>query len=386
MFINFKMPSHLIPSPWPGRPESLRRSNAYHQVAALALAACATATQASFAASDGDLDTSAPPHFGYIDKTGRFVIKPIYDSISPFSENCAIVKAGNELQVIDKTGKVLFKRDTGGALASVPGPYKEGLSLTNQGSDGYVNKSGTFVIAPKFQMARDFSEGYAAVATGEQPMTWSFIDKSGKVVIPGPFQMALSFSQGLAPVMVDNKWGFIDQTGKFVIAAKYAEVSSFADNLAAVQDLDEQWHYIDRSGAPAFDGTFGLATPFAEGTAFFGKKDSPDLTGCLDSHGKTVELKDTIGVIPAGKCSNGLIPVKNKDKLFGFANPTTGAIVIQPQFQGTFSFSDGLAAVCLNGKWGFMDPAGKLVVEPTFSEADSFSEGLAGVGEASPSK
>lgn len=390
MFNQSEMPSHSIPRH--SRQDWLAKLRTWLKATVLVCATLIAASGSSFAAGsnsdakDNDNDNATGLHYGYIDKTGQFVIKPIYLFVSPFSEDCAVVTSATELQVIDKTGKVLFKRATNGALASIPRPYKEGLSVANDGlATGFADKTGKFVIEPKYQMARDFSEGLAAVASADfknwAPMTWSFIDKSGKTVIAGPFQLAFSFSQGLAAVEIGDKWGFIDQTGKFVIPAKYSWASSFSEDRAIVSDKDSSlFHYIDNKGADAFDGAFGVAARFSEGVACFGYK-ANKLDGLIDKHGKKVQLPE--GLEFAGDCSNGLITVRNSDDDCGFANQQ-GELVIKPTFDGARSFSEGLAPVAKNEQWGFIDPSGKMVIPPAFSEAQVFSEGLAGVCEGTP--
>jgi hypothetical protein len=65
----------------------------------------------------------------------------------------------------------------------------------------------------------------------------------------------------------------------------------------------------------------------------------------------------------------------------------TGAIKIQPQFDGAGDFSDGLAGVmAVEGgvqKYGYIDTSGTLVIKPQFDWESSFSEGLAAVGAGS---
>ena len=57
----------------------------------------------------------------------------------------------------------------------------------------------------------------------------------------------------------------------------------------------------------------------------------------------------------------------------------TGTIVINPQFDKAESFSEGLAAVRIGGKEGFIDKTGHYVINPQFDSANSFSDGLAAV-------
>ncbi len=54
-----------------------------------------------------------------------------------------------------------------------------------------------------------------------------------------------------------------------------------------------------------------------------------------------------------------------------------GAVVVAPQFKEANDFSEGLAAVQLEYKWGYIDKEGKFVIKPEFFDAGDFSEGLA---------
>ena len=57
-----------------------------------------------------------------------------------------------------------------------------------------------------------------------------------------------------------------------------------------------------------------------------------------------------------------------------------GKIVINPQFDDAFDFSEGLAPVAIGDEWGYIDKGGKFVINPQFDGALVFSEGLAMVG------
>ena len=62
----------------------------------------------------------------------------------------------------------------------------------------------------------------------------------------------------------------------------------------------------------------------------------------------------------------------------------TGRFAIAPRFEGAESFAEGLAAVRLGGKWGFVDKHGRMVIPPRFNPDQpeyraGFSGGLAPV-------
>ena len=67
--------------------------------------------------------------------------------------------------------------------------------------------------------------------------------------------------------------------------------------------------------------------------------------------------------------------------LFSSSDAEQGEIeyVIRPQFDGAWSFSEGLAAVKMGDRYGFINKQGQYVANPQFDIASSFSEGLAAV-------
>src|SRR5262249_38793674 len=114
------------------------------------------------------------PVYGYIDSTGKLVIKSQFYTMG-FSDGLAAVL------IYDKWG--------------------------------YIDKTGKMVIEPKFEykpniINQDFSEGLAAVGIKGK---WGFIDKTGKIAIEPQFDYATRFFEGLSAVSIKGKWGFIDK-------------------------------------------------------------------------------------------------------------------------------------------------------------------------------
>ncbi len=126
-------------------------------------------------------------HWGYIDKTGKTCIKLTVDRGEPFSEGLASFSEG------------LACVCTGGKHEKYAGHSTIDFSSSKH---GYINKTGTFVIEPKFGYADSFSNGRAAVSVGDR---WGFVDKHGNMVIPAEFTRARKFSEGLAAV--GERWG-----------------------------------------------------------------------------------------------------------------------------------------------------------------------------------
>ena len=113
--------------------------------------------------------------YGFIDKSGKFVIEPQFEFANDFCDGLARVK-------IDEKW-------------------------------GYIDKSGKFVIEPQFEFADDFSEGLAIVTINDE---YGFIDKSGKFVIEPQFEYASKFSDGISRVENNGKEFKIDTNGNVV--------------------------------------------------------------------------------------------------------------------------------------------------------------------------
>lgn len=79
----------------------------------------------------------------------------------------------------------------------------------------------------------------------------------------------------------------------------------------------------------------------------------------------------------AGSFSEGLAYVRLNGK-YGYIDKT-GKEVIPFKCDYAWSFSEGLAEVNLNGKWGYIDKTGKEVIPLKYDNALSFNEGFAAV-------
>jgi hypothetical protein len=158
---------------------------------------------------------SADEKFGFIDRTGKIVVEPVYDEAQKFSKGMAAVSRDGEWGFIDKSGKVVIDFRFGAAEG-----FSEGLAaVQTEKGYGYIDRKGQYEIEPRYDMAGAFSEGLASVLTKER---YGFIDKTGKMVIEAKFFVALLGFRGgltlvgLSPVgSEDGKVmaGYVDKKG-----------------------------------------------------------------------------------------------------------------------------------------------------------------------------
>jgi hypothetical protein len=106
-------------------------------------------------------------------------------------------------------------------------PGSEGLypALKN-GKYGFVNASGKFVVQPKFDQVKNYSEDLAAVKLNGK---WSYIDKFDRLTIQQDFDEAFDFQQNLAIVKIDNKVNLVDKSGNLLYPEGFDRISPTAD-------------------------------------------------------------------------------------------------------------------------------------------------------------
>ena len=67
---------------------------------------------------------------------------------------------------------------------------------------------------PKYQNVRSYSEGLAAVQASNG--RWGFVNEKQAWVIPAKFEDAKEFSNGKAAVRMNGRWGFINRRGEWM--------------------------------------------------------------------------------------------------------------------------------------------------------------------------
>ena len=268
---------------------------------------------------------------------------------------------------------------------------KDLLAVVKDGKYGYINHEGKIVISPQFIWAEDFWRGlgsvyvcgrYASIDSSgnflpqriatngnlepaEKNGKFGFVDASGAFKIAARFDEVLPFSEGLAAVRIGDKWGFIDNAGKVVIHPRFKAAFYFREGVG-VAETDSGSALIDTSGnvlATNLDYIDFIAdgrVPARRG----------DKSGYLDLSGKTVIpfVYDSVSSF-----SGGLAAVEKRDR-WGYLD-RNGHLVIRPKFQRAGRFANGLAPARLGDHTGFIDKSGKFAFSLAFDQAPGFLTG-----------
>jgi len=181
----------------------------------------------------------------------------------------------------------------------------------------------------------------------------------------------------LIPYKSGDKWGYVDKDGKIIINPQFNAAELFVGGLALVKSNENKFGYISTDGKYIINPQYADANSFSEGLApVVPENGSPQY---IDKKG---EVKFTLKqALHCGAFNNGLAAVQIGEK-WGYIDKT-GALKITPQFKYAQHFSNGMAAVVSTDEkdgmtWGFIDTEGKLVINYQFKgfQLLNFNDGL----------
>ncbi|MCM2998034.1 WG repeat-containing protein [Paenibacillus cellulositrophicus] len=194
--------------------------------------------------------------YGLIDQAGMWVVAPVYDSISPFSEHRAVVTDGGDCKLIDEQGKVVTK-----CGYSYIADMREGRSVFrgeghqgetgHYGRYGYLDSQGYEIIPARYEEAGDFGSGKAWVKMKDG--AYALIGLDGRSLYEYEFEYAGPPGGGLlvCQQQAGGKYGYIDLRGQVRIQPAFTSASPFRRQRAIVnmgESGTKRYGVIDESG------------------------------------------------------------------------------------------------------------------------------------------
>ena len=267
---------------------------------------------------------------GYMDEKGNVLIKPKFNYF--YSELDQMVYAG---EFVNNRAKI----------------------QTSTGKTRYINTSGNYINSYSYDFGTDFSEGLAvAYRSGK----YRFINTDGKEIYSTSRNVLTSLSNGLIIFEQYGKYGYMDKTGKVIIKPQFELARSFYKGYALVELSDGNLAIIDKKGNNKTKG-------FRVGQYInYHSFDQP-----IVSEGMFALLGDG-GYVFAD--------INNPTNIKIYKKKVDGEI---HGFDDVGIFTEGLAPVKINDKWGYINKSGKMVIQPSYNFAGYFNNGYAIVNKGS---
>jgi hypothetical protein len=328
----------------------------------------------------GGGSTGEPLRFNFTEELNGFITSkgeifpPIYRTAYGYSEGVATVSIEKDkFGVIDKKGKWLITPEYYWLS-----DFKNGLAVfqkNKDGKSGYLNLEGKIMIEPKYAEAQPFSEGRAMVCpeyANYDDSTCGFIDETGTPITSFTYSPYYSeaFSEGLAKICQgkgkDLSCGYIDLKGKViyeltndVYQTEYGDWSStlgsFSGGLAPYGgrwfDGFQKWGFMNKE----FELQIPMIITKPLGKASYSPWD----------FGESIQWQ-TLGKT---KDNEGQMAAMDRN----------GTIKFYSTYDEVGWFSQGLSAVRMGNKWGFINQKNEVVVDIIYDDVRAYEGGFASV-------
>lgn len=324
--------------------------------------------------------------WGYIDKTGRFAIKPDFSQAERFQPNgLAVAGKGGKVGLIDAAGKFVVAP----AYNTIAG-FSEGLAIAQDDGGFKVIDSKGEVISRTYPYIGDYSSGRAPyyVMNGDGGgLRYGYLDESGNTVISPAFEYAGSFDGDRAVVKLPGKgYAIIDRDGNILKNLKYSYVMDLSDGMAAfVPEQGGRYGYLDKNGDIAVAPAFLTAMNFENGAAVVNP--SADYTvnkyGLIDKRGKYLIEPQYNDILQLGENRTAVGIAADVNNIFAGSryalSEREGKILTDFVFYGIGPFRDGTASAYNNTETFFIDKTGEKVESLPTAEGIGTLELLDGI-------
>ncbi len=371
--------------------------------------------------------------YGYLDYEGNIAIEPTFEYAQAFSSGVARVELDGESAYIDMDGNIKFYEkdilahydlneyspeiydfvngyakvdtyasttyiDTDGNFIFPQDAYYDGndfydgiVQVYDESYNGeYINAEGEVIFSadPNYEYY-NYSNDLALVY-GYNEGQYGYVNKAGETVIPLTLDDANSFVGDKALYQELGLYGVIDSQGKFLVYPSFKEAEITQDGYVLGYDgiftvvLDEQMKEVAKYPGNQMYNIYDNVMITA-GTDVYEFK---DLSGAVlgefqdyyylgdhlfdTGYGQIIDTSSVDPLMGTGEAFK-----KKYEYDFYFIDNTGQVRLDVSEYDDVRPFSEGLAVVEKNGKFGYINQEGQLVIPIKYLDADDFVDGSA---------
>lgn len=311
---------------------------------------------------------------GFINESGEWIVKPIYDKTEKFRDGFAKMKLDKKEGLIDETGKVIIE-----PLFDDIDKFEGNIAIVkNNKRYGFINREGKILLEPKYDKIQDFKGEYAIIVDNKKN---GIVSIKGNVIIEPKYdEIELPFSD-FTYVKNGELWGVVKSDGSEIFAPEYLEKFSFNSKGLSVAKKTGKYAFgvgasgvVNREGSVIVKLTQGIVN-YEPGHFFITTNDSKCYITDDDAKPISEEFdgfRQQIKNRQSKYYVDGKIIAK-KDGKYGFID-INGNTLIPFTFDNiiTGGFSEGLCGVRVGSKWGYINEKGEYFIQPEFEEVGRF--------------
>jgi S1-C subfamily serine protease len=353
--------------------------------------------------------TSEGGKWGYIDRTGAMAIPPQFGSAMPFSEGLALVTLARDSNAPSLDEYLAKARPLNPSYSDAELTEYWEKTYDRKQPVGYIDTNGIFKIIPQYEnYSSSFKNGMAHVRLlADKP---DYLNETDETVL-----------HGMRKELERQREGFwIDTSGREIEKIKAlgaVKVNRFVFKQTNTLDIYGGTYEIDQYGLKDAQGHIVVKPQYESIGEFYSGGDEKAYSvteacivtqwkifreypfdvsrrcGLIDPNGNRIAPLQFDGIRVRHYEDMAIFTVGCKRmELSSHCELDTGRkgvfsikerkIIVNPQYEEIHVQREGLIAVRLDRKWGFIDSSGKSIILPQFTHASYFQNGLAQVGLA----
>lgn len=290
-----------------------------------------------------------------------------------FSVYETVEKRGLYSQALAETmNSIKYAYKVGGARYTYVSEYVGNYCVVSaEGMYGFCRENGEIILPEQYCKATVFCDDLAAI--WNEKGECYFIDIEGNRRMNVSKEIAITevgcFSESVYTAGTEGKMFYVNREGEIVLGP-YEDTTAFNYERAAVKE-DGLWYLIDAAGNKLTDGYLEFVMDEKEAICrndvIFARAEEGYV--CLNGQGEKVtkQIYEDARMF----LDDSMAAVKLDGK-WGFID-NTGSMKIEPYYEDAKSFRNGLAAVKLDGKWGYIDSEGVIAIPLEFEDVKCFN-------------
>lgn len=309
---------------------------------------------------------------GLMNSKGVEILKPQYDYISHATNGHFYSKKRGDIAVWNTSGKQLIPPDSAAGIilgkTRIVIYYYDGIKIFD--GNGKLIKTITDHRYKTFGHKLSEKEDSLTLNVDQTAYLVNLSKNSKKGL---QVSEVGDFNEDGIFIGKDKDYYFYDYTGKELNTEGFYAAVNFSEGICAVQRSSKSSPYLaDKNFKKIKDLTVTFSGPYSEGLAFA----SNSSYGKLYYLDKTGNEAFSVSAKEGGACNEGFIILKSNANRYYHVNKK-GKAVGTKTWEEVGNFSEGVARVKNNGKWGFIDTAGNVVIELKYDIVSDFTGGTA---------
>jgi hypothetical protein len=306
---------------------------------------------------------------GFIDIRGKFVIAPVYDAATEFSEGLSVVTRNDSTFFINKENLNPFSR-----VFQEASVFRNGIAPVKSGGKWFfINRQGQTISRSYDEISELSDNAYVVRDEGK----YGALDHYGQEMIEPRFEKLGDFRNGFAYYTEKGNYGFVSKNG-VVSRAEFEWISDFSESKLAIFRQNNKYGIINSYAVRILEADYDLVLKargsylIVNGTQY-GFYDP--VNACFFYHIAYEYSREK----PDAYYTNGewFRLVRKNDQGFADAN---GKLCVPFKSYEEISFpSDGLMRLKQKKKYGYTDRKLSPAITFQYSYAEDFQDSLAQV-------